>query len=68
MDGHKKNHSSVTLIGGIVFLAGIMLIGFNYWHAMKCVRSKGLGDMDDYINALEGRISEMERQVVVLLL
>lgn len=43
-------------------MSSVVIIGFNYWHAMKCVEQNGLGDMEDYIKALEKRIASVELQ------
>jgi hypothetical protein len=62
MDGQKKNQSSLTVLAVVVLVSGGIIIGFNYWHAMKCVEQNGLGDMEDYIKALEKRIALVELQ------
>ncbi len=61
-----QKKTSISAIAGIVLGVGILIIGLNYWHAMKCVKSKGIDDMDDYINALEKRILELESQVLFM--
>mmetsp|Transcript_7228 Transcript_7228/g.10755 ORF Transcript_7228/g.10755 Transcript_7228/m.10755 type:complete len:231 (-) Transcript_7228:86-778(-) len=65
-DGHgqKKGQISITTAAAFILFAGVFIIGFNYWHAMKCVQSSGLGDMDDYVKAMERRLLEVESQMV----
>lgn len=63
---HKKS-ISVGFIAAIVLGAGVTMILLNYWHAMKCVESKGLGDMNDYVEVLEKRILQLESNVYTIL-
>lgn len=63
LDSQKKSPNSISALGVFVFVAGLVIIGFNYWHAMKCVETNGLGDMGDYIRALEKRINQVEAKV-----
>lgn len=68
MESHrskKSGSSSSFSIGSMTVLVlafGIILIGFNYWHAMKCVQNGGMGDLEDYAKAIEKRLLEVESQ------
>lgn len=53
----------MTTVGIMIFTFAIILIGFNYWHAMKCVESSGMGDLEDYAKAIDKRVLELESQV-----
>jgi hypothetical protein len=59
----NQKKTSLSGVAVVVLCAGVFIIGLNYWHAMKCVKSKGIDDMDNYISALEKRILELESQV-----
>lgn len=59
----KGNHTSWSCIGSIIIVIGIIIIGFNYWHAMKCVESNGLEDSHEYIAAMNERVLYIENQV-----
>lgn len=63
--GGKKSNSQVSMgtVGIMIFAFAIILIGFNYWHAMKCVESSGMGDFEDYAKAMNKRLLELESQV-----
>jgi hypothetical protein len=61
----KGNNQSWTWIGSVIILIGILIIGFNYWHAMKCVESNGLEDTNDYLLAMEKRILDVEYQAKI---
>jgi hypothetical protein len=60
--GNSQHQSSWTWFGSIIIVIGIILIGFNYWHAMKCVESNGIEDTNDYLAAMEKRILDVEYQ------
>ena len=57
-----KESQSWSWIGSVIIVIGILVIGFNYWHAMKCVESNGLEDINDYLQAMEKRIVDVEYQ------
>ena len=63
----NKRNSSQTLsmgsMGIMIFIFAIILIGFNYWHAMKCVETSGMGDLEDYAKAIDKRVLELESKV-----
>jgi len=50
-------------VGMMIFTFAIILIGFNYWHAMKCVESSGIGDLEEYSKAIDKRVLELESRV-----
>ena len=63
----RSSPLSVTTLACIVLGAGVVLIGLNYWHAMKCMSNAGSNlteDIDSYIIALEKRVLQVETQVV----
>lgn len=60
---HVSSHTSWSCIGSIIIVIGIVIVGFNYWHAMKCVESNGLEDSHEYIAAMNQRIVDIEYQV-----
>ena len=63
----KKNHTSIPFLVGCVLVFGIVLIGFNYWHAMQCVQTQDIADIDEYAQNFEKRILEIESQVCLYL-
>jgi len=51
-------------VGIMIFVFAVILIGFNYWHAMKCVESNGMGDLEEYAKAIDKRVLELESQTL----
>lgn len=52
----------------MIFVFAVILIGFNYWHALKCVESSGMGDLEDYAKAVDKRVLELESRVCTTLI
>jgi hypothetical protein len=61
MDGSRSVRSS---FGIFVFIVGLILIGFNYWHLMSCVKTESF-DIDEHLSRLQQRILEAESQVTI---
>jgi hypothetical protein len=63
--GSSKKSSQMTMgtMGLMIFGLAVILLGFNYWHAMKCVESSGMGDLEDYAKAIDKRVLEIESKV-----
>jgi hypothetical protein len=49
--------------GAIVLGIGIVLIGFNYWHLMTCVKSESHLNLDEILPVYQQRVLEIESQV-----
>jgi hypothetical protein len=66
-DERKGNNStssvSWSVIGSIIVVTGVVIVGFNYWHAMKCIEMNGIEDSHEYISAMEKRVLDIENQV-----
>jgi hypothetical protein len=60
MEGSTKSFRSS--FGVFVFLIGLILIGFNYWQLMTCVKTESF-DRDEHLSRLQQRILEAESQV-----
>jgi hypothetical protein len=60
MEGSSKSFRSS--FGVFVFLIGLILIGFNYWQLMTCVKTESF-DIDEHLSRLQQRILEAESQV-----
>lgn len=61
-ENHKKQHN-LTFLGSLVLFIGIIIIGFNYWHAMSCVQVINSYDIKEVTNKLEQRVLEAESKV-----
>lgn len=60
---NRKNNNqpmSMGSMGIMMLIFAVILIGFNYWHAMRCVESNGMGDLEDYAKSIDKRVLELE--------
>jgi hypothetical protein len=63
MDGRRPAPFGYFYVALIIIVGGALIVGFNYWHALQCVQSNGIGDFQDYIKAMESRILYAEAKV-----
>jgi hypothetical protein len=62
-NSNSASSASWTVIASILVVVGVIIVGFNYWHAMKCIEMNGFEDSQSYISAMEKRVSDIENQV-----